>query len=1043
MKKFLKIGIVMMLIFPLFTFVLHPELAHAAMEQRVEQAKNESKAKLTENVKRIIQENSEQRIHTVTTPLTDKFSYRGGESTKYSEGGPTWKKEAYVISMNPIYSTVGVDTSLLSIDYKRPGNGTTNTSPSSISITAKTNKKIDTSFLLEVRSVYTVWHTFEREVFWGSSEQTLYSQDVLDKPISIRVHVTKDNEEGAVKVSYVDVDTGKSIMVESVLHGKIGNPYNQDVQKDYIAKKEYIKNQHYNYVGEKNTMGNYRDGEVNAEYQFEREPGGNATVNHVNAESTLNEKQREAFGSPTPDILTGKYGDTVTAKAKNMVHYETLDGKEEMKIKLDEKAQQQTFKYKLKQAKPLIVKYVDEDGNPIPGVDNKIITGKWGDQYTVTPREEIPFYTLIDSGEKKEGYLTDDDQEIVYRYKVSEGAPVVVHYVDEKGKTIHEDKKLSGLKYGSRFKEKAINIQHYRQKKDEISGQVTDKQQEITFVYEKNDGKPVIARFKDDKGRLIHESYLMYGKHDEAFDGSEKNKAIQDILTKLKSEHFTLQDVQGNPSGNFTDDSDVQYSSELTYSLKKDDAPGQVKVRFKDKNNQKDIASEEILTGKYDERYSTMPKFINGYHLVYIPDNTSGTFGDKSSEVSYLYEPDIGGTVELHYIDKDTKEEISPVDVKSGGVGQAYDFEPKNINRYELSDIPDNAKGTYPDPNQTIKVYYSYTKAKAKPVHVIYQDKDGKVLAKEELDGVNKKWGDSFETELKSFTGYELKEITLDGVRVSEGSGVFDDATEQTVIYSYDWKKAAPVYVQYMDDDTQKEIGLQDEILDKNAIFGDPFESNMKDIPGYIFQSGDLNGQTQEGNSIAGKYTDQAQRITYHYKKDKTNIVVKDSIVYVGGNWTASDNFESASDKNGDPLEFQNIQVSGLVNVNKEGTYPIEYAYEGMKKTAYVTVKSNKESIVAPTVDKNGKVLKDAAIKEKVTGKKENKNVVTSYTSKINMGVYGNIDMRMQPKDNQAKVQAAKLPKTGETTNQVALLIGALMVIAGLIALYVRRLGKL
>lgn len=979
MKQFLKIFVVVILILPFFTFVLDPKIAYAAIEQRIEAAKNESKAELTKNLKQIFQNNSEQRISTVDTPLTNKFSYKTGESTKYSEGGPTWKKEAYVISMNPIYSTVGVDNSLLSIDYKHPGNGTTSTDPSSISITAKTNKKIDTSFLLMVRSVYTVFHTLEREVFWGSSEQTLYSQDVLDTPISITVHVTKDNEEGAVKVSYVDVDTGKTIMNESILKGKIGNTYNQDVQRDYAAKKEYIKNQHYQYVSEKNTTGSYRNEEVNAEFRFEREPGGNATINHVNTESSLNDKQREAFGTPAPDILKGKYGETITAKAKTIAHYETIDGKGEMELKLDEKPQQKSFNYKLKQAKPLTVKYVDQNGIPIPGVDNKIISGKWGDKYTVTPREEIPFYTLVDSSEKKEGYLTDNDQEIVYHYKVSKGAPVVVHYVDEEGKTIHEDKKLTGLDYGSSFKEMAINIQHYRQKKDAISGQITDKQQEITFVYEKNDGKPVIARFQDDKGKIIHESYLMYGKHDELFDASEKNKAVQAILTKLKDSHFTLKDIQGEQNGRFSDSKDIDYSSELIYSLEKDNAPGQVNVRFINKNSQKEIAPAEILTGRYDEHYATIPKFIKGYHLVDIPDNISGTFGDMGSEVKYLYEPDVGGTVELHYIDKDTKEEISSVDVKNGGVGQDYDFEAKEINRYELVDTPSNAKGTYPLPNQTIKVYYSYTKTKAKPVHVIYQDMKGKVLAKEELGGDETKWGDVFEANIKSFAGYDLKGITLNGIQVSEGVGQFDDTNEQTVIYSYDWKKAAPVSVQYIDDDSQ-EIISQEEILGKDAVFGDSFKSSAKNIPGYTLQAGDLNGQIQTENSITGTYTDQAQRVTYHYKKDKTKTIIKDPLTPnegSNGNENSTTNVENAPNN---PIKFQKSQALEIIPVNKKSSYPIAVADE--------------------------KVLE------------------------------------RQAPDNPAKVKKDKLPKAGDDTNSATTGFGALLIIMSLISLYIRKFNR-
>ncbi|MFC0234143.1 MucBP domain-containing protein [Vagococcus entomophilus] len=941
MKKYVKICLIVMLLVPNILFILEPKAAYAdsGLDNLVSQAKNASKQTVTEEVKKLITTKSEQHISTVSTPLNNLFSYKAGETKKYTEGGPTWGKEAFVISSNPIYTTDGVDTNLLKIDFNRPGSGTTNTSPSSISITAKTNKKIDTSFWLEVRSVYVVWHTYKWETFSGSEEKTWYSQDLLDNPVSIRVHVTKDNEEGTVKVSYTDIDTGESVINDNTLYGKIGTSFDKDVTADYEAKKEYIQRQFYQYVGEKNTHGNYMDGTVQAEYQFERIQGGDITVNHVNNDTSLNDKQKAAFGTPKSDTLSGKYGETKVAKAQSIPHYETIDGKVEKPITLNENPQQVTFEYKLSQAKPVTVKYVDQDGKPIAGVDNKLVTGRWGDEYTVVPREEIPFYTLIDSAEPIKGELTDEAQEIVYHYQVAEGAPVEIHYLDEDGKKLKKDKTLSGLKFGQQFTEKAIEIEHYQQKNDEITGQITDKKQEITFVYTKNGGKPVRVDFQDETGNLINESYLLNGKYNEAFDVSESNTDVQDILTKITDRHYQLTNKAGDVTGKFTDDAAQKYSSHVIYKFNKKMAPGKIKVRYLNSQTNKEIADSDTLTGKYDETYTSQPKIIKDYHLTKIPENSSGTFGEKAAEVVYLYEPNVGGTVELNYISKETKKPIATTDVKSGGVNQDYQFEAKSIPHYVVTTIPTNATGVYPAANKVINVYFEYDRAKAKPVHVVYQDEKGKILGKEELSGENKKWNDSFQTEIKSFEGYEIKKIEIDGKEVAAGNGLYDDEKAQTVVYTYKLKKAAPVLVKYIDIETQKEISAQDTVFDQDAVYGDQFQSQAKDIKQYIYKQAELNQKVQEGPVVSGKYTDYQQTLVYYYVKDKTSIKTKSSQIYVGDKWRAEDNFDSATDKEGNPVDFKAVTVEGTVDTSKAGTYEITYNYNGISSIAKIKVK--------------------------------------------------------------------------------------------------------
>lgn len=205
--------------------------------------------------------------------------------------------------------------------------------------------------------------------------------------------------------------------------------------------------------------------------------------------------------------------------------------------------------------------------------------------------------------------------------------------------------------------------------------------------------------------------------------------------------------------------------------------------------NNKEISEPEILSGNFDAPYTSQPKIINNYHLTKIPEITTGKFSDDDTEIIYSYEPDVGGTVILNYLDKDTQKPIATNDVKSGGVNQPYQFNPKNIQHYQISSIPENAQGVYPDANKVVNVYFEYDRAPAKPIHVVYQDEEGNIFEEYELNTANKKWNDSFSTEIKSFKGYEVKNITIDGKEVKSGNGLYDDEKEQTVIYTYKLKK--------------------------------------------------------------------------------------------------------------------------------------------------------------------------------------------------------------------------------------------------------------
>ncbi|WP_239256918.1 bacterial Ig-like domain-containing protein [Listeria ilorinensis] len=74
-------------------------------------------------------------------------------------------------------------------------------------------------------------------------------------------------------------------------------------------------------------------------------------------------------------------------------------------------------------------------------------------------------------------------------------------------------------------------------------------------------------------------------------------------------------------------------------------------------------------------------------------------------------------------------------------------------------------------------------------------------------------------------------------------------------------------------------------------------------------------------------------------EQDLTDVNVHDSTIYVGDQWRAADNFDSALDQDGNPVALADVQVSGTVDSTTAGTYPVTYTYNGVSATATVTVK--------------------------------------------------------------------------------------------------------
>ncbi|MDC2822311.1 immunoglobulin-like domain-containing protein, partial [Leuconostoc suionicum] len=85
--------------------------------------------------------------------------------------------------------------------------------------------------------------------------------------------------------------------------------------------------------------------------------------------------------------------------------------------------------------------------------------------------------------------------------------------------------------------------------------------------------------------------------------------------------------------------------------------------------------------------------------------------------------------------------------------------------------------------------------------------------------------------------------------------------------------------------------------------------------------------------------------ITVTVVDSKAAINAKDSTLTAGPNtkWSAEDNFTSATDQDGNSVDFKDVQVEGQVDTTKAGQYPVTYKYTDasgnpVSKTITVTV---------------------------------------------------------------------------------------------------------
>lgn len=146
-----------------------------------------------------------------------------------------------------------------------------------------------------------------------------------------------------------------------------------------------------------------------------------------------------------------------------------------------------------------------------------------------------------------------------------------------------------------------------------------------------------------------------------------------------------------------------------------------VTVHFQDESG-KVIAEDEVLPEKLvGEDYTTTAKAIDGFILLKVPANATGKYGEKPTDVIYVYakksnpvkpplvtpptEPTKQTTVTVHHQTADGKL-VAANQVLAGKPGEAYTTQPATPDGYKLVVTPANANGKFGDSDTTVTYIY-------------------------------------------------------------------------------------------------------------------------------------------------------------------------------------------------------------------------------------------------------------------------------------------------------------------------------------------------
>lgn len=445
-------------------------------------------------------------------------------------------------------------------------------------------------------------------VFSGVKEGDSITGIFSDQPQEITLIYTKTvKEKGTVLAQYQD-EEGKPLAGDEVSMGEIDT--------DYTTQQKDIPGYTFKEVqGAPN--GKYAAGITKVVYVYTKDPAAQGQV-------IVHYQKEDSTPLADDETLTGAVDEYYAAEVKAFDGYVLKGITGAVSGKFTAADQEVTLIYAEKdsgkQTGVLVVEHQDEDGHPLR--NSEVTIAEVGKPYT-TSSKQIEGYTLKEVQGSEAGEYAEGITKVTYVYQknVSKGK-LIVHYQDEAGKKIAEDfsdEQPIDTAIPLELFTKTIDSYTLKEIKGLTSGFYTEKTQEVTVIYRKQEGK-VLVNYLSEEGKQLANPALLSGAVNSDYQTEEKKFA-----------GYVLKEVLGNKAGKYTLEPQI-----VTYIYSN---KGTIAIRYVDEAGN-ELADTEQQTGIIGEKYETTAKAITGWKVKETPENAKGTYQEQEQTITYVYVKD-------------------------------------------------------------------------------------------------------------------------------------------------------------------------------------------------------------------------------------------------------------------------------------------------------------------------------------------------------------------------------------------------------------------
>ena len=386
--------------------------------------------------------------------------------------------------------------------------------------------------------------------------------------------------------------------------------------------------------------------------------------------------------------------------------------------------------------------------------------------------------------------------------------------------------------------------------------------QEVIYYYRLKPAKVIINYIEQDEDAMsLADQEVIEGHVDDIYNTNTDYR--KETISK-DGKTYTLVENSGNTEGQMTvSDIVVTY-----YYLQNTKAT----VRYVEGNPEtgeivKDLEAPRTEEGLVGDEFVTNEKAFIGYRLIKSPENTTIKMTKEEQTLIYYYEAVYTGLVENHIDDKTGK--VLYTEVHQIQVGQNYEISSKEFEGYDLVEtkLPENSTGTMGEELVTVNYYY----IKKAVLEVNYVNVLTKEPLTEKIVDNTKHEADSYTTEQKEFTGYDLVEVPANSTGTMEVQTDADgNIVNNRTVVTYYYAQKAQVEEHHIDILTNDEI---EEPTIHDGHVGDEYNIPSKEFLSYALVTVDEEGNTLLPANSTGTMTEEKIVVTYYYNQPAKVIV--------------------------------------------------------------------------------------------------------------------------------------------------------------------------